>query len=270
MSMVEPSYVASTITGILYGILAWFPVALNGSFTSKVLSSIDPNLINHIVPAYLGMMVAVLFYFRGVIERTLQVLSRRQSDPELRFLFYASLFTIVVGYPLYAGLSTKLSSSQADTANALISILIATVALLNLEKKSHIQELESGMRESVDEPTLMDSIFTGIAQGMAFIGGLSRTGMAMLPLMLSGINVRKVLELSFLLAPVYLFLRLMFVRSYTPVSPMDSFAVFTASFIGSIITMHLLLKLADKSGRKGVGSVFGVVAVSVYVLGVIV
>ena len=270
MIMVEPSYVASTITGVLYGVLAWFPVALNGAFTSKVLSSIDPNLSNHLVPAYLGMMLAVLFYFRGSIERALQMLFRRRSEADLKFLFYASIFTVVVGYPLYMGLSTRLSPFQSDAANAIIGILIAATALFKLEKRSRIQQLESGMRERRDEPTLVDSIVTGIAQGVAFIGGISRAGMSVLPLLLSGINARKVLELSFLLAPVYLVLRLIFIGDYTPVSPLDSFIVFTASFAASIVTMHLLLKLADKSGRKAVGIVFGVVAVSIYALGVMI
>ena len=269
MNMVEPSYVASTLTGILYGVLAWFPVALNGAFISKILSSIDPNMGNHVVPAYLGMMLAVLFYFREPIERAIQMLFRRHAEADIKFLFYASIFTLIVGYPLYTGLSTKLSPAQSDAANAIIGLVITAVALLKIDKKSRIQKLESGMRERRDEPTLVDSILTGITQGTAFIGGISRSGMTLIPLILSGINIRKVLELSFLLAPIYLFLRLLFIGEYTPPSPVDSFIVFTASFVGSIITMHFLLKLGDRLGRRGVGAVFGFVAVSVYVLGVI-
>ena len=268
--MVEPSYVASSITGILYGVLAWFPVALNGNFMTKFLSSVDPYLANHIVPAYMGMMLAVLFYFRNTIERALQIILRRQFEADFRFLFYASIFTLVIGYPTYTAMSMKLSPSYSDVLNAVIGVLILIISMLKIQKKGRIHRLESGMREKSDEPTLVDSIITGITQGLAFIDGLSRTGLTIIPLIITGINIRKVLELSFLLAPIYLLLRLIFIGKYTPVSPMDSFIVFTASFAASIVTMHFLLKLADKSGRKGVGVVFGFVAVIVCLMGVII
>ena len=270
MTMVEPSYLASAITGILYGVLAWFRMAPNSVFTSEVLSPIDPNLSNHIVPAYLGMMFAVIFYFRDSIGRGLQMLSQRQSEADLKFLFYALIFTVAVGYPLHMGLSTKLSPLQSDAVNALVGLLITATALLKLEKKSRIQKLESEMRKRKDEPTLVDSIMTGIAQGVTFTGEISRTGMSVLPLLLSGIKIRKVLELSFLLAPAYLALRLIFIGDYNPISPVDSFVVFTASFAASIATIHFLLKLADRFGRKGIGIVFGAAAITVYVLGVII
>jgi len=267
--MVEPSYVASSITGILYGVLAWFPVGLNGNFMTGLLSSVDPHLTEHVVPAYMGMMLAVFFYFRATIERALQFIFRRQFDADLRFLFYASIFTVVIGYPVYTPVSMGLTPLYSDALNAAMGLLILALSMFRAQKRGRLQRLESGMRNKSDEPTLVDSILTGIAQGVAFIGGLSRTGLSVIPLILSGINMRKILELSFLLAPIYLLLRLMFIGKYTPVSPLDSFVVFTASFTASVVTMHLLLKLADKSGRKGVGIAFGLVPIIVFVMGVI-
>ena len=267
MNMVEPSYVASLLTGIFYGVVSWFPVSLEGSLVPKLLSHTDPNLNSHIVPAYLGMTIAVIFYFRIPLERTIQKLLRGIYESEIKFLLYASLFTLLIGYPRGAGTSPSLSPKMADAVSAVIGVLIILLSTLKPGEREVIGNVESRMRGEKDEPTLLDSIVTGSSQGLAFIGGLSRSGLSLIPMLTAGISMRKALELSFLLAPVYFLLKLLFIESYTPVSPLDSFLVFSSSFAASLLTMHLLLRLGKKSERI-TGLIIGAVALLELLVGV--
>jgi len=263
--VVTMGYGAALIAGILWGLTPWLPVSDSGNFATSLLSGFT-GYGGYFIPAYLGALMAALYHFRNEISEGLRRLLFRDVRVEMKFLFYSSMFTILVGFVLYAGLKARLSPVMADAVNAVVGLLIMLCAFagplagnINVEMKGH-----------PDDPSLMDAIVSGIAQGFAAVGGLSRPVLTVGSLLAGGLRAKRALELSFMMAPVFMTLRLLFTGS-PPTPPMPvAFSAFLTAFVVSLLLMNGLLMLAEKLGNRRFSLLFGGTAVLVCVVGVII
>ncbi|NJE84710.1 undecaprenyl-diphosphate phosphatase [Thermococcus sp. CX2] len=270
--MVHPyDYYSSAISGVIVALSSWLPISSDGYFLKTVLAGINPLYEAYLVPAYLGILFAVLFHFREKIAEGAQKAIKINIDADGRFLFYASIFTILVGYSVCMSLSDVLGPKTADMVNAIIGALLIGMGMLTSKRiRAPLKDVESNLRDSENEPTFLDSLIVGVSQGIAFIDGISRTGLTITSLLGTGVSVKRALELSFLIAPVYIVMRLIFLDGWEAQLPLGiSFVAFLTSFVTSILTMSLLLKLANILGRKVFVTIFGSIAVIVYILGVV-
>jgi len=264
--VVTMGYGAALIAGILWGLTPWLPVSDSGSFATSLLSGFT-GYGGYFIPAYLGALMAALYHFRNEISEGSRRLLFRDVRAEMRFLFYSSMFTLLVGFVLYAGLKARLSPVMADAVNAVVGFLIMLCAFvgplagnINVKMKGH-----------PDDPSLMDAIVSGIAQGFAAVSGLSRPALTVGSLLAGGLRVKRALELSFMMAPVFMTLRLLFAGGSPPTLPMPvAFSAFLTAFVVSLLLMNGLLMLAEKLGDRRFSLLFGGTAVLVCVVGVIV
>ncbi|AFL94501.1 hypothetical protein containing Bacitracin resistance domain [Thermococcus cleftensis] len=268
--MVSPvDYVAPLISGIVIALTSWLPVGLEGQVIGSILDSVTPDHSSYLVPAYLGTTFAVFFYFRDYIALGSGNALRKRFDSDMLYFVYASLFTLLIGYPLLRTFSNEISPAGSDMVNALVGLLLVLLGLFTGEKVP-FEKVAGIMREREDEATLVDSVLSGVAQGVAVVGGLSRSGLVMLGLASTGVSLKKALELSFLVAPVYIVLKLAFVGNGEPgLSVAFFFTAFLSAFAVSIITMKLLIKLAEDTDRRTFLVLFGLIAIAVYLMGVI-
>jgi undecaprenyl-diphosphatase len=270
--MVSPlDYVSPMLTGIIVALASWLPIGPEGYAVSRLLGDIAPAYGDYMVPSYLGITFAVIFYFKNLIGLDTQIALRGRISSDLKYLFYASLFTILVGYPVVLNLKDAVGPATSDLINALAGLMLLLVGLVyGNRRRAPLGKVEGQMRENEDEATLLDAIVSGIAQGVALIGGISRSGLVLLGLSGTDINVKRALELSFLVAPVYLVMKLLFIGGWDSGLPISLlFTAFVASFVMSLITMKLLLMAAEALGRRSFLVVFGSVAIVVYLLGVV-
>ncbi len=263
-------YMAPLISGIVVALSSWLPTSPEGYSLVRFLSAHYTSYGDYMVPAYLGVTFAVLFYFKERIALGSQNALRRSFDPGIKYFVYAAIFTILLGYPLLTGLSDLAGSKVSDFINALVGFMIFLLGLFLGRFHPVLERVEGKMREEKDEPTLIDSISSGLLQGVSLLGGLSRSGFVLLSLLFSGLSVKKALELSFMIAPVYFVMKLAFMEGWDPALPVSLlFTSFLAAFVGSILTMKGLLKLVDLLGERLFLMVFGLIAVAVYLVGVI-
>lgn len=269
--MVVPAdYASSAITGIVMAITSWLPLG-TGKALSHFLGAVALGYEDYMVPSYLGIIFAVIFYFRDLIAVGTQKALRRSFSADLKYFAYASLFTLAVGYPIAAGGWDLLGPEASDMANALIGALLDLVGVLCWKKRRAPLEGVDGRLREEDEPTLLDAIVSGIAQGFAMIGGLSATGLILLTLSGTGIKPKKALELIFMISPVYLTLKLLFLGEWSPAMPVYlPFTAFLASFVTSIIFMRLLLAAGGRLGRRTFLTLMGLVPIAVYLLEVVI
>ncbi|ASJ08877.1 bacilysin biosynthesis protein BacA [Thermococcus siculi] len=262
-------YISPLVSGIIVALASWLPIGPEGHAVSGLLESLAPSYGDYLVPSYLGIIFAVLFYFKNLIALDTQSAIKGRVSSDLRYFFYASIFTILIGYPVIRGLEDAVSPATSDLINAVIGLLLIALGLIYRGRKlAPLEDVEGRIREDENEATLLDSIVSGITQGAALIGSVSRSGLVLLGLSSTGIDVKRALELSFLVAPVYFVLKLLFM-TWNPELPVSLlFTAFLSAFVVSLITMKLLLKMAEALGRRRFLIVFGSIAVVVYLLGV--
>jgi len=270
--MVSPiDYVVSLISGMIIALGSWLPVGPEGHSFTTILEAIAPSYRAYFVPSYLGVTFAVLFYFRERIALGSRNAIKRRPDSDTMYFIYTSVFTLLVGYPIMKRVSDAVGPATSDLINALVGLGMIMIGLLaGTHFRAPLEGAESSIRKEKDEATLVDAVISGLAQGASLIGGLSRSGLVLLGLVSTGMDVKRALELSFLAAPAYLILKLAFMEESGPelsIGPL--FTAFVGAFVVSFVTMKLLLKLADTVGRKGFLVSFGLIAIAVYLMGVV-
>ncbi|NJE60793.1 undecaprenyl-diphosphate phosphatase [Thermococcus sp. 21S7] len=264
-------YVTPLVSGIVVALSSWLSISPEGYFVSNLLRGIDQAYVDYLVPAYLGVTFAVLFYFKEEIALGSQNVLRKSFDPDTRYLLYAAIFTVLLGYPILVEVRDVIGPRTSDMVNAAIGALIILLGLLAGTKSgAPFKGVESRIREEKGEATLLDAMLSGLSQGIALLGGISRSGLVLLGLLCTGINVRRALEMSFIVAPVYFVMKLAFLGGWEPALPVSLlFTAFLAAFVVSIVTMKSLVKLSESVSRRGFLVAFGSIAVAVYLLGVI-
>ena len=182
------------LLGALQGLTEFLPVSSSGhlALAQQLMPGFEqPGLLFDVV-LHLGTLVAVIIYFRQDIKQLLTSPFRNdikavQERRYLRLLIVGSIPTAIIGLIL------------KDTVEELFhrplivgALLLATGLLLFVAER-----FRSSGRKRL---TLADSLITGLAQGVAVLPGISRSGATIAALMLRGVDGQTAARFSFLLA----------------------------------------------------------------------
>jgi undecaprenyl-diphosphatase len=183
------SFVETVILGILQGLTEWFPVSSSGHLAlAKELLGWQPPVIFYVL-LHLGTVAVVIAYFRKDILIVLRAMLRRDFNaPEGRlaiFIVLGSVPTAFVGYA-FKGIFESFFSN----------LLVVGLALLT----TGILLFISARREGSKTLGYLDSLLVGLAQGIAIIPGVSRSGATISTGLLRGVDRMAVFKFSFLLS----------------------------------------------------------------------
>ena len=162
---------AAVIWGLIQGVTEFLPVSSDGhlvvipAFLNELGFEVQPPTLATSAVLHLGTLVAMFVYFRHDVARVL----RFRTDPEGRKIaFLVAIGTIpavIIGLPLAADLNTfQTTISNVGWA------LIGNGVILFLGYR-----MASGTRRIMDMRA-RDSILIGLAQALALIPGISRSG----------------------------------------------------------------------------------------------
>ncbi len=162
--------IAAIIWGLVQGLTEFLPVSSSGhlvivpAFLGRLGIEVQAPTLAVSAVLHLGTLVAVLIYFRNDIAKVLKA----RSDPEGRtILKLVALGTVpaLIGLPL----RDTLEGFQDSVANVGWA-LIGTAVILVIGQK-----LATGTRQ-LSEGRLPDAVVVGLAQAIALIPGISRSG----------------------------------------------------------------------------------------------
>ena len=189
--------VAAAVLGFLQGLVEWLPVSSEGVVAGLYALIYDASFdeaVGFALWLHLGTIPSVLIALRrDIIDIVRELLASPQApSPTLRFLTVATLVSGVVGLPLLLTLS-DISSVGGTAATGLIGCFMLVTGYVQLRRH------ESG-DHAREDLSLMDSLLVGVAQGLAVIPGLSRSGMTVAALLSRRVDRKRALTLSFLLS----------------------------------------------------------------------
>ncbi|WP_297506718.1 undecaprenyl-diphosphate phosphatase [Thermococcus sp.] len=251
--------VDAILSGFIVALASILPLSPEGEPLASLISKYSYLL----VPAYLGVAFAVLFYFRDEFSRECLHAMRGIYRAPLKFVAFASLFTVLVGYPLW-----RFSPDLPKEVSAVVNLLLGAIIVL-YSLRPHLNPLKDPDEKLPEEPSMVDSLSAGLAGGIAVLGSLSRTGFVLSALILPRHKPREVLEWTLWVAPAYMFLKLALIPWNSSGDVWVPFTAFLSGFITSLIVIYLLLALAERRGKE-VLVILGLIAVVVYSLEVLV
>jgi len=142
----------------------------------------------------LGTLAAVVGFFLrdllGMAKATLDPQQRR--GPEARRLLYMILGTFPIGI---AGLLFKHSIEGPLRSPAVIATSLIVVGLLMA-----LVERLAAHRRGIDDMTMRDALLIGLAQALALVPGVSRSGITLVAAMALGLRRDAAARFSFLLS----------------------------------------------------------------------
>jgi len=168
------------LLGILQGLTEFLPISSSGHLV--IVQSVMPGFtqpgVLFDVMLHAGTLLAVIIYFR----KTLIKLNRKY----LKLLIIGSIPAALVGL-LFADLIESLFSLT----------LVVGVALLVTSVANYLTDRAVKKKSQLDTT---DSLFVGVAQAIAIVPGISRSGLTIFAATRLGIERKKAAELSFLLS----------------------------------------------------------------------
>jgi len=183
------SIIETLILGIIQGLTEWLPVSSSGQLAiAKEFLGWQPPIIFYVL-LHLGTLFVVVAFFRKRVVKILKALIRRDLKSEegnlAAFVVVGSIPTAVIGYVFQ-----ELFESFFD------NLLVVGVALLATGFLLFVSERREGNRAL----NYLDSLLVGIAQGIAIIPGISRSGSTIATALLKKVDRETAFEFSFLLS----------------------------------------------------------------------
>jgi undecaprenyl-diphosphatase len=233
--------------GVVQGLTEFLPVSSSGHlvFFQSVFGLVGPHLAFDVM-LHLGTLLAVVVYFRTDIAQILLgtwawLRERKEGEEEAKLLLWivvASVPTGLMGVLLKDWFEALFS--RPKTVGFMLLVTGGVLWLTRTVKRDEKTAAEMGV---------MDALIIGIAQGVAIIPGISRSGSTISTGLFRGLNREFAGKFSFLLSiPAILGATLLEFRE------IDTHSGVGLAFIGAVVAFFvglLSLKLLMRIVRTG-------------------
>ena len=188
--------IESALLGLLQGLTEWLPVSSQGVVTAASSFLFDYEASDAIAVAlwlHAGTSLAAVVAFRREVGGIARELLRDPMHPSplLAFLAVGTVVSAVVGLPLLL-LLDEISGAFGAGAMALVGALMVVTGVVQVRRPVAGTRDRAGL-------SLLDAVLTGLAQGLAALPGLSRSGLTVAVLLGRRVDRSEALVLSFLL-----------------------------------------------------------------------
>ncbi len=268
----------SVILGVVQGVSEWLPI----SSKTQILVTATYLLKLTYSQAYtfglfmeIGSSLAAIIYFRREIWALLQVVVGNRDPMKKRLFVYvltATVCTGVIGTPLYL-FADSLTGIPVWLPMMVIGfVLIGDAFFIRHSRKKHSQ---GGNVRKLENLSFKDYVLIGIAQGIAALPGVSRSGITTSTLLLMKVEADEAFRLSFIigifasLAAFSLTVIATRANVASAVAGVGITGIFIAIVSATIVSLFLidfLLKIAKSSKIVYLTAALGLIAIGSSIL----
>ena len=236
------------ILGLVQGLTEFLPVSSSGHLTllNKIFG-IEGNTLLLTILLHVATLFAVFF----VLRKEIWQLIRHPFSLEARNLYIATIPTVMIVLLSKGFLEDQFSSAKLlPYCFILTAILLAVTNVIDeRNKKKNLYYPDQGFRNNV-----RSSLVMGIAQGLAVLPGISRSGSTICAGLLAGENREKTAKFSFLMSiPIILGSMLYEIlkgdygtlASTSMIAPL--IVAFLSAFLVGIFSIKLMLRVVQNA-----------------------
>jgi undecaprenyl-diphosphatase len=232
------------VLGFVQGLTEWLPISSTGHLrlAENGLSLTVPVLFD--VVLHLGTLAVVIAFFRGEVQKILSALKRLDFKSDygkfIPLIVVGTIPTIVLGLVFHIFLEGAFNE---------IPVVATAFVLCGM-----VLYFAKTGREKADEIGFSEAFLIGVAQGVAVIPGLSRSGLTVATALLLGIRREKAFKFSFLLS-IPAVIGALALTLYTESKTLAASSLGLAEIaVGTVVAMtvgYFALKLLWKTLAKG-------------------
>lgn len=250
------SWLEAVILGIVQGLTEFLPVSSSGHLTiAKELFGIDASNLSFEVAVHAATVLSTIVVFRETIWDLLKGFFKFKYNPQTDYLLKIGVSMIPI---LIVGVFFK------DTVEAIFGsgilvvgiMLVVTACLLTFSE--YVTKRRAGMSkdgaEVGKEVGYKEAIIIGLAQSVAVLPGLSRSGTTIATGLLCGVKKSSMAQFSFLMVLIPIlgeaFLELVggeFSAGASGISTVSLISGFLAAFISGFIACKWMIDIVKKA-----------------------
>ncbi len=234
----------AVLLGVVQGVTEWLPISSEGAVAVAYSLLRDTSLSEAVAYAlwlHLGAAFSALVAFRGQVRGLVKEATSTPLAPSplLRFLAAATLISAAIAVPLLL-LLDELSERTGAPAMAVVGVMLLITGAVQLRRRSN------GVRELACV-SVKDALLCGMAQGVAVLPGLSRSGLTVAALLARRFDARESLTLSFLMSiPAGLGAAGFAYFKDNALLGMEGIAACAVAFLVGLLSIKILLRLAER------------------------
>ena len=218
------------ILGIVQGLTEFLPISSSGhlEIASYILKTNPSENLMFTVVVHIATAISIMYVFRKDINDIVKGLSQFKKE-EVGFVLKILISSVPVGV---VGVLFEKEVESFFTGNIVLvgSMLLITAALLFFTyfKKD----------DSKKNISYTDAIVIGLAQALAILPGISRSGSTISMALLLNVNREKATKFSFLmvLVPIFGILILKSIKGFTEISETSNLILFDYSYVFGFIS----------------------------------
>jgi undecaprenyl-diphosphatase len=256
------NYSDAIILGIVQGLTEFLPVSSSGHLTiTQYIIGLDAGKAPIVFDLLLHVatLLAVLIYFRKRLISLTRAVFDRSRKEERRLIMLLGVATCPI---VITGLSLKDPIEQVREQPVIVSLLLCVTGLILFVP---------GMMKtkSTRTPGMRSSILMGLAQSLALLPGISRSGCTIAAGLALGIRPALAAEFSFLLAiPAISGATLLKIDEIASI-PKDQAAIYFTGIAVAFVTGLLAIYAVISSIKHGKFAYFGVYCITIGIAGLI-
>ena len=237
------------ILGIVQGLTEFLPISSSGhlEIASYILKTNPSENLMFTVVVHIATAISIIYVFRKDINEIIKGLIQFKKK-QLDFVLKILISSVPVGV---VGVLFEKEVESFFTGNIVLvgSMLLITAALLFFTyfKKD----------DSKENISYTDAIAIGLAQALAILPGISRSGSTISMALLLNVNREKATKFSFLmvLVPIFGILILKSIKGFTEISETSNLILFESSYVfgfisalfSGVFACKMMLKIVKES-----------------------
>ena len=237
------------ILGIVQGLTEFLPISSRGhlEIASYILKTNPSENLMFTVVVHIATAISIIYVFRKDINEIIKGLIQFKKK-QLDFILKILISSVPVGV---VGVLFEKEVESFFTGNIVLvgSMLLITAALLFFTyfKKD----------DSKKNISYTDAIAIGLAQALAILPGISRSGSTISMALLLNVNREKATKFSFLmvLVPIFGILILKSIKGFTEISETSNLILFESSYVfgfisalfSGVFACKMMLKIVKES-----------------------
>ncbi len=240
--------------GILQGLTEFLPLSSSGHLVlvQAFLGIKSADSILFEVSVHFATLLAIILYYRKTLwhlfkssKKSLQHKEKGSlfQTPETRFIFLilvACIPTFLIGFFCEEYLTCLFDNPKMTGGGLIVTAILLTSTLFRQKDQKDILKTTVGI-----------ALIIGIAQSIALVPGISRSGITISAALLMGMNRRLSADFSFLLAlPAILGATLITINDLSQLNSIG-FAPLIGGVVSSFIFGYLALSLLVRMVRQG-------------------
>jgi len=223
------------ILGIIQGITEWLPISSSGHLVlAQEYFGLEVPLAFDVILHFGTLLVVLIVFWKDIlaIAKSLFAFKKDENTKLLLYIIIATIPIAIVGY-FFRDLIKSLFQSVLAVG---IALMITGTVLFVTKFTQHKKEIN-----------WKNSLIVGIAQAVALVPGISRSGSTISAGLLSGIKREKIASFSFLIfIPAMIGATILEIRDITSVEIGPIISGTLAAIIVGYISLIWLLKIIKK------------------------